>query len=165
MENEKKLWEVVSLRNIVLLNASAYTSLRHESPPAESPVLWLDYAMNANPIKEFTLIEVIGSFYVRGMVGEDKTPVLLIELKHRLTYDVPGDFPLGEDSLREFAYTSGILSIWPYWREITHSFYRQMELPMPPLPVYRVGRGIDGVTPADPAATLKSPEAQGGHQE
>lgn len=155
MEPQKNLWEVVNLRSIALVRATAQTTLRPEALPAEGPQLWIDYKMQARSCAPDALIEVTGALNVKGVLRDSEEPCLTVELEHRLIYGVPDDFSLAEDMLSEFAYTSGIVNLWPYWRELTHSFYRQMDLPLPPLPVYRVGRGVDGVDDAPPSEAAR----------
>ena len=61
-----------------------------------------------------------------------------IECAFVLIYGVPSVEGLSDESLFAFARTSGLFSIWPYWREFVHSSTLRLSVPSILIPTYRL---------------------------
>ena len=149
MTTKQQLWEVVNLRQVSLSRAVVSSTLRPEALPEQPPQLVLDIDARGADLPELSMVEVIATVKITGR-GPDaaEAPVFLVEADYRLLYDRPADFEVGDDEVNLFARQNGMFNVWPYWREFTHSIYTRMDLPFPPLPVYRVNGGVHGVPTA-----------------
>lgn len=142
MADRLPLWQVINLRQVVLRRASAETTLRPNALPEVGPRLVLDYDAKGIDVPGTNSIEVEARLRVLGESAEGAAPALKIEAVYLIIYERPADYVPSDAELNEFANVNGVFNAWPYWREFTHSIYHRMELPLPPLPVFRVGGGV-----------------------
>lgn len=148
-----QLWQVINLLQVSVTEVRVRTSLIPEALPASPPQLHLDVQARGKDHSDKNIVEVVVNFCVFATPsGEDQDRPLDIHASYRITYSRPQDFIPTEDELQEFAKNNGVFNAWPYWREFTHSLYGRMNLPFPPLPVFRVGGGIHRQDPPPPQA-------------
>lgn len=65
-------------------------------------------------------------------------PVVEIMARFVILYDLPEKEGITHENLIAFAQTSGVFSIWPYWREFVHSMSMRMGVPSIVLPTRRI---------------------------
>lgn len=135
--------QVVNLRGIGLTRLTASTQLTYDALPDKPPRLMLEQDASGRDRPDDYTIEVLVVFGIRGTpLPGDTEPSLLIEAQYRILYTRPSDYNATAEEIEEFAQKNGVFNAWPYWRELTHSLYGRMELPLPPIPVFRVNSGV-----------------------
>jgi hypothetical protein len=78
---------------------------------------------------------------------EDSEPLIQINCRFVAMYAIPSFEGLNDDTLTAFAQTSGVFSVWPYWRQVVHTATLHLALPTIVFPTYRAGEAL----PAPPA--------------
>lgn len=68
----------------------------------------------------------------------EKRPPFEVEARFRILYRRPADFTPTEDEVNEFLAVNGVFNVWPFWRELTSSVFQRVEIPFPPIPLYRI---------------------------
>ncbi len=140
-----RLQDLVNLVQVSLVDLQAHTTLLPEALPSSPPRLLLDIEAEGVDHPDAALVEVTIRLAVEAATEEDgEDSPLRITASYRVLYQRPPDHEPNEDDLRYFAENNGVFNVWPYWRELTHSLYGRMGVPLPPLPVFRVGRGVHG---------------------
>ena len=71
--------------------------------------------------------------------AEEPSPSL-VEMMARfvILYDLPKSDGITREGLVTFAGSSGVFSVWPYWREFVHSMSLRLAVPPIILPTYRI---------------------------
>lgn len=148
----RTLSQVINLLQISVTEFHARTTMIAEDLPPIPPQLFLEVEASGHDHPEKNVLEVVATLCVFAKPqseDEDEEPPLDIRATYRILYGRPPDFVPTNEELQDFARNNGVFNAWPYWRELTHSFYGRMNLPFPPLPVFRVGAGIhrEGAAP------------------
>ncbi len=79
-------------------------------------------------------------FSLKAYDGEEaatQPPDVEITCRFVVLYRVPSFDGITNDSLHAFARTSGVFSVWPYWRELVQSLSLRLSVPPIILPTYR----------------------------
>lgn len=138
-EDRPALWQVIELRQISLTQTTVRSRLKPEALPDKPPTLVLDVLARGNDLAETSMVEVIATVKITGAEEAEPDPLISIEAEYRVLYSRPENYVPTAEQLDEFAKTNGVFNVWPYWREFTHSLYGRMDLPFPPMPVFRLG--------------------------
>lgn len=95
--------------------------------------------VSANRDKNSFFIRVrfhVNVYPKKGSEGEN--PLAEVMARFVALYEVESFEGISEDNLEAFAKTSGIFSLWPYFREYVHSMTLKMSVPAIVLPTYRM---------------------------
>jgi len=149
--SDTELWEIVQLVQVSLASLSVHSTLKPEELPATAPRLVLEVDASASCPSEHPQVEVLVSLRVVAETPDQETPAFSIDGTYRVLYRVPVEARPSDDALQAFAAANGVFNVWPYWRELTHSLYGRMELPFPPIPLYRTANGIDASPIEEPS--------------
>jgi len=146
-EPTSDLWKVVNLRQITLTRLDARCAWTPEALPEALPKLVLNHAARGRDLPDRNTIEVFATMSVTAVDGaEAKDAPLFIEATYRILYERPPERAPTAEEVQEFASRNGVFNAWPYWRELSHSMYGRMEIPLPPVPVFRVSAGLHGAS-------------------
>ena len=143
------LWEVVNLIQISLVSVRAATTLDAEHLPEAPPHLQMHWAATGRDLPDESRVEILAEMSVRASVGEaeeaeeaeeagDPSDPLIVEARYRLLYERPNDYVPTAEEVEAFAGRNGVFNAWPYFRELSHGIYGKMNIPLPPVPVFRV---------------------------
>ncbi|MCB9745678.1 MAG: hypothetical protein H6740_24100 [Alphaproteobacteria bacterium] len=141
LEQRAELWQVIELIQVTLVSLRADNRFLAVDLPDEPPRLSLDWSAEAHDFPDHCLVLVEARFRVDARVpdAEDPSPLMSLDACYQIHYARPAEFTPSQDELEEFARRNGVFNAWPYWRELSHSIYGKMNLPFPPMPVFRVG--------------------------
>jgi hypothetical protein len=68
----------------------------------------------------------------------ERSLILSVEASFALYYSIKSVGDFGDESIKAFAFTNGILNAWPYWREYVQNSVARMGLPPIVIPVFRL---------------------------
>jgi hypothetical protein len=93
----------------------------------------------ASPDRGESRLAVITNFQLEAFLeGNNRKPVLIIEVAFLLSYEVRDFDGLTEEGFRQFAASNGVFNAWPYWREFVQNTVGRMGLPPLTIPVFRI---------------------------
>lgn len=127
----------VTLEHVALLSCSARTLLDPLTLPEEPPNLQLRQDAEADFDPEHSRLTVFARARFVGLSRDEET--LDIEATYRIHYRLPEGMVPTQRDVDEFAQHNGLFNAWPYLRELVSSLSARMGLPLPPLPLLRVG--------------------------
>ncbi|MDP8224418.1 MAG: protein-export chaperone SecB [Candidatus Lernaella stagnicola] len=140
---QEPLWRVVILKKIHLAELSGHTTWDEQSLPEDPPQLKLDIQPKVlRHVKEHEL-EIFITFTIKPI--DENLDVFAISATYRLVYTYPDDYDPKKKEIDDFANHNAPFNVWPFWRELFHSITGRMDIPFPPLPLYRVPVGDEGV--------------------
>jgi hypothetical protein len=132
---------IVNLEAIVTQECSAKRGV-DDLPDDDNALIDLNVETDAiGRVEEQGLINISISFLLRGYADKNLTdsqpPVVEIASRFLLVYRVLTFDGLSDENLYAFATTSGVFSVWPYWREFVHSSSFRLSIRPIVLPTYR----------------------------
>jgi hypothetical protein len=132
---------VVQLANIIMDDSYARrTAQAYTDPDRVQVMMAVDEAEvgEDGPLDRF-FVRLRFTLEVVAKEAEEPTPPL-VEMMARfvILYDLPERGGITREGLIAFAGSSGVFSVWPYWREYVHSTSLRLAVPPIILPTYRI---------------------------
>ena len=82
-------------------------------------------------------LECVLHFEWAASAVNDDADLVSVKETYLLTYDLKGDEPVQEQTLRDFAHHNAAFNAWPFFRESLHSTTLRMGLPAYTLPLLK----------------------------
>jgi hypothetical protein len=145
------LWQVVTLQGVHLRDLHAHNGVITDGVLKGSETIHLHYEATGadDPQASSVVVTVKLSLHLgQADVAPESAP-LFITARYQAIYGRPASFVIEPDDLEDFAERNGVLNVWPYWRELTHSLFGRMDLSLPPIPLFRVPGAVQAPPSAD----------------
>ncbi|MCK6513768.1 hypothetical protein L6R46_01755 [Myxococcota bacterium] len=146
-----RIWQVVNLQGIHLRDVHAHSGAITDGVLKGSETIHLHYEATGadDPQASSVVVTVKLSLHLgQADVAPESAP-LFITARYQAIYGRPASFVIEPDDLEDFAERNGVLNVWPYWRELTHSLFGRMDLSLPPIPLFRVPGAVQTPPSAD----------------
>jgi hypothetical protein len=144
----------VELGAVLLRNVKLASSVTEESRPTSLGTSQ-KYSTRYEALRAGRLNVLVQFYFDMRQEGASEALVSL-EAEYLLAYKVPETAEYTSHELECFANLSGILHVWPYWRELVHTAIARAGLGSVTLPVYRVTpKTLDLPDPTEPVAATK----------
>jgi hypothetical protein len=132
---------VAQLSNIIMDDSYARRAAQaYTDPDTVQVVMAVDEAEvgEAVPPERFFVRLRFTLKIVQKGAEDPKEPLVDMMARFVILYDLPKDNSISAESLTAFAGSSGVFSVWPYWREFVHSTSLRLAVPPIILPTYRI---------------------------
>lgn len=131
--NNEHFWQCVSLKGVRLVSVKADTSLDPDALPQRPPTLSLQWDAAAVASEAGDRVEARIDFSMEGATDSQAQPCLSVQCTYVVTYQCTRP-PRSDEELEQLAFGSAVFNAWPFWRELAHSIYGRMGLPLPIIP-------------------------------
>jgi hypothetical protein len=132
---------VVQLSNIIMDDSYARrTAQAYTDPDTVQVVMGVGEAEvgEDDPLDRFFVRLRFTLKIVEKEAGEPKPSLVEMMARFVILYDLSERGGITRDGLVAFAGSSGVFSVWPYWREFVHSTSLRLAVPPIILPTYRI---------------------------
>jgi hypothetical protein len=137
---------IVNLENILIEECFAKRTVEGFRDPAKTDVIVGVEDAGISRAKDAKRFHVHLKFVLRAFNKEggekaeekDRKPAVEITCRFVLVYGLPSFDGLTDENFAAFGSTSGVFSVWPYWREYVHSTSLRLSVPPLVLPTFRV---------------------------
>lgn len=140
MTKSTPLRHVAALQGVRLRDLQAHNTATTEAALNSADGIHLHYeAIGADDpqLSQVTVTVKLSLHLGQADDAPDSAP-LFITARYEVVYSRPASFRVVPNDLQDFAHHNAMLNVWPQWRELTRSLFRQMDLSLPPIPHFRV---------------------------
>lgn len=140
MTKSTPLRHVAALQGVRLRDLQAHNTVTTEAALNSADGIHLHYeAIGADDpqLSQVTVTVKLSLHLGQADDAPDSAP-LFITARYEVVYSRPAAFRVVPNDLQDFAHHNAMLNVWPQWRELTRSLFRQMDLSLPPIPHFRV---------------------------